>query len=338
MRNLKKVAFIICGGNGERLWPISTKKKPKQFLNIASKVEMINATISRVLESFNENEIFIITNKEQAKLVKSVLRYKVQILKEPKSKDTAIAILYAIMSLNILKEDTLIGVFPSDHYIDSITKFKENIDYGLKLAKEDRKIIAYGMKPTFPSTDYGYIECENKEGSHFKVMNFKEKPNVLVASSYLQEGNYYWNCGIYIFLYDVIINEYKKKMGSLYKKFVNKEYVTKIYGDSKYKSIDYEIMEKCDNMLLIPIDFAWSDLGTYSNLEKVLTKDALQNVKVGKCKIYDTKESLIYSKDNNLVVTLGISNLIVVNNDGIVFVADKKYESKIKEIIKKIDF
>ena len=273
---MKKYGVIMAGGGGARFWPLSRKVSPKQILNLSGKDVMINETINRINPIIPYSQTIIVTNKLQEKIIKEVivkdLSHK-NILLEPIGRNTAPCIGYAAMLLRKRVKDAVMCVFPSDHYIKKEDEFLKILDKAIKLAEKTDSLITIGIKPTFPCTGYGYIHMgSEKEKNVYEVKEFVEKPNLQKAEEYLASGNYLWNSGMFIWKVSTILDNIKRFLPKLYDSLLELErYIDTeeepqmlelIYPKLQSISIDYGIMERSDNVLVIPGDFSWNDVGS----------------------------------------------------------------------------
>lgn len=322
-------AVIMAGGMGERFWPKSRKKQPKQLLSIVSRRSMIQETVDRVKALVPEERILIITNKVQAPLVKKQLPDipRKNIIPEPLSKNTAPCI---ALAAKIIQErggrDTLMVVLPSDHVIKDASRFCRIIKTAVKMAKEGKVLVTLGIKPHFPHTGYGYIKLGRPlQDKYYKVARFTEKPDLKTAKQYIRNGKYLWNSGIFIWRTDAILEEIEKYIPRVLKKLNN-------YSKVPSVSIDYGVMEKTTRAVVAEADFPWDDVGNWAALEAYFKKDRFGNVFQGTSVAKDINNSIIIT-DSPLVATLGITDMIVVATKDAVLVCHKKRAQEVKQIV-----
>lgn len=355
MKNMKnnyvevnKYALILAGGNGTRLWPISTKNRPKQFLNLYEENIMINETIKRIEPLFEYKNIFVVINKNQEKIANRYIDFNIpreNIICEPIAKNTAMCIFYAILKIKNLNGNGIITILSSDHYIKQEEKLRDNIIEGIQIANYNENLVIVEIKPTYPATGFGYIKYnyDSKQNCN-AVQEFREKPNYDKALEYLESGKYYWNSGIFIWNIETILNSFKTYLLEIYKykeeieKNVNtsKEdrIIKEIYNNIQPISIDKGILEKSNNIKMVKGEFDWMDIGSINDFFKIKVNDENNNVKIGQAIIQDTEETSIYNEDSNcLMVTIGIKNLNIVNCNGVILVANKEKMNQLPQIV-----
>lgn len=341
---------IMAGGVGSRFWPMSTEDKPKQFIDILGVGKsLLQLTLERFQGICLPNHVWVVTNKKYADLVREQLPNVPisNILQEPMRRNTAPCIAYVSWRIKAIDPNANIVVSPSDHIVTNTIEFQRVINSTLQFANETDAIITLGMKPTRPETGYGYIEADltssslrNKE--IFRVDKFREKPDLQTAEEYIQQNNYFWNAGIFIWNVKTIINAFRVYVPAVAKIF---ESMLDIYGtereqaiiDARYGeceniSVDYAIMEKAEEIFVCPADFGWSDLGTWSSLLSHTKKDLYGNGVIGNnVFLYDTHNSIIHTKQLKKVVVQGLDDYVVVEKDGILLICKLSEEQRIKQ-------
>ncbi|WP_297890295.1 mannose-1-phosphate guanylyltransferase/mannose-6-phosphate isomerase [Sulfurihydrogenibium sp.] len=334
-------AVILAGGSGTRLYPMSRKNFPKQFLTFGDNQSLLQKTVKRISKAIDKNnDLIIISNQEYQFHVKNQLKDLIDgnlnLILEPKGKNTApaiaLAVKYAVEKLGCL-EDEILFISPSDHIIYPEDKFVEYLKKVEDYAKEGY-IVTFGINPSKPETGYGYIEADYPIKEAYKVKQFHEKPDLATAQKYLLSGNYFWNSGMFAFSIKTILEEFKNHAPEIYNLIDNKTYeeVLDSFNQMPDISIDYAIMEKTDKAIVLPLNISWSDVGSWDSVYEVLDKDENNNVKIGDVVDLDTKNSLIIS-NNRLVSTVGIEDLILIETSDVVVVAKKGEGQKIKDLV-----
>lgn len=309
-------ALILAGGSGKRLWPLSSDSIPKQFLSLGQEGSLLQNTIRR----FSSFKRLIITNKKYEELIQT--HVEDSLLIEPEARSTAPAILLGIKHL-VTKEratrDEVCIVCPSDLYFEVEEDFFRLLPSAEKGAMEGA-IVTFGIKPSYPETGYGYLKTVNGKGV-LRVEKFVEKPDIETASHFIEQGNYYWNAGIFVFQIKTFLDEIKKHAPSLYDWYqLPYEEALRSFSSLPSISIDHALMEKTKNIMLVPFPSLWSDLGSWDRLSAILPKDINQNFLNGHIEAIETKGSLIFGDD---IITLGVSDLIIIKVDGKVVVCSK---------------
>ena len=347
-------AFIMAGGSGERFWPLSTKERPKQLLKLVSEKSMIRETVDRILPIVPAERIFIGTNEVQVKGILEELPMlpKENIIVEPAFKDTAAAIGYGVLNIKNKLGKTDVIVLASDHLIKNEENFRKRVLSAVEESKNG-SIITLGIKPNKPETGYGYIETEECYiGEAADVVRFWEKPNLERAEKYVEDGNYLWNSGMFIFNTETINNAFEKYMPKHYKILlsINEIMETKELTDVEKKdkirdgfekfekiSIDFGIMEKAENIKVIPVDFGWNDIGSFTALDEVFEKTGSQTVvKNAEVVEIDSKRNIIIGSGKKIIATVGVEDMIIVETAGALLVCNKDDAQHIKKVVKQI--
>lgn len=344
---MKCFPLILAGGSGTRLWPLSRKNYPKQFLSLTGGKSLLSETITRA-SLLNSEEILIVSNDAhyfhcQDQLLS--LPCHASYLLEPCSRNTAPAIASAAHFLNEkYGPETLLVILPSDHWIADdqawLSAMKDGMDYAMTMPK----IITYGIRPSSPKTAYGYIEAgEWMNDRVLSVKSFREKPDVNLAEIFIQSGNYYWNSGMFICRLGVYLEELLKYQPSIFQHALravqsaskHRDYqrlAVDAYSQCDNLSIDYAIMEHTSNAALIPINMPWSDLGCWTAVAEANQQDEHGNVLRGNV-IANYSKNCFISSENTLVTSLGIQDQIIVVTDDAVLVVDKQYSQQVKDLV-----
>jgi mannose-1-phosphate guanylyltransferase len=342
------VPVILSGGSGTRLWPLSRKLHPKQFINLVNETTLFQDTILRLPNDLSEP--LIICNEDHRFLAAEQLReinINTQgIILEPIAKNTAPAIALSALKFLNTGEDPILLVLSADQLINNIEAFHQSISVARKLAEND-KLITFGIVPNKAETEYGYIEANiNNTDTSYSIKSFVEKPTKKKAEKYFGSGNYLWNSGIFMFKASIYLDELAKfepeilstckksfKTENLDSDFIRIDNVT--FELCPNKSIDYAIMENTDNAVVVPLDANWNDVGSWSSLWDVKTKDKNDNVSEGDIFLEDVKGSYIFSS-TRLVSVIGVSNLVIVDTQDALLVTEKKQTQNIKKIVKRL--
>ena len=340
-------AAIMAGGIGSRFWPASRTHLPKQFLDILGIGKtLIQLTYDRFLKICPQEHIFILTNKAYIDLVKEQLPgiADEQILAEPARKNTAPCIAYVAHKINRLDPNGRLIVAPSDHIIQDEEEFCRIALNALEFSAEKAALITLGILPNRPDTGYGYIQYAGDDlGNRVrKVKTFTEKPNLEWAEKFIASGDFLWNAGIFIWSINSIIDAFRAYLPEMNEQFlkIEKDYfspqeenaISEAFGQCQSISIDFGIMEKAENVYVIPSDFGWSDLGTWASLYAESEKDGHGNVSNSKSVItYEAGDNMIHSGRGKLIVVEGLNDFIVVDTDDALLICKKSSEQKIKE-------
>ncbi|AFZ49819.1 mannose-1-phosphate guanylyltransferase [Dactylococcopsis salina] len=338
------IPVILAGGKGERFWPVSRRERPKQFLSLdGSGNTLLQATANRLLNlASGWEKIWVITSEMLASGVQEQLPElpPENCLVEPQGRDTAPAVAWA--TIEIAKrygEDAVIGFFPADHWIGNTVKFEATIEAAFDLALSEEVIVTLGMKPTYPSTGYGYIEQgekirDNHDISAYSVTRFTEKPDHDTAESFIATERFSWNSGMFIFRAGVVLKELKQYAPDILTPLQEKGKVA--YADLPKNSIDYALMEKTQLATVIPTEFGWDDLGDWNALERLFKGDN-ENVEMGTHLGLDTKGTIVYSSDSEqVVVTLGLEDVVIVRDRNVTLVVKKDRTQDIKKLLKEL--
>jgi mannose-1-phosphate guanylyltransferase len=342
--------IIMAGGNGSRLWPLSRQLNPKQFLKLCGDSTLLQHTISR-LDGLEASAPAIICNEDHRFMVAEQLRQLAvkgaNILLEPVGRNTAPAIALAALNATQRGEDPVLLVLAADHYIADEVAFRRTVHAAAQLA-EQNKLVTFGIVPTHPETGYGYIQRGDSHiNSGFKVARFVEKPDLVTAQGYLAGGDYYWNSGMFMFKASVYLRELaefrpdildvcEKSLEEAHKDldFIRVDAAT--FAQCPEDSIDYAVMEKTQEGVVVPLDAGWSDIGSWSALWEIGDKDEQGNVCKGDVLALDTHNTLIHA-EHKLVATLGVDNLVVVETKDAVLVAHKDRVQDVKKIVRPLE-
>jgi len=346
-------AVIMAGGVGSRFWPVSKQAFPKQFHDILGAGEtLIQRTYSRLVKLIPEKNILVLTNERYDGLVKEQLPSITdnQIVLEPSMNNTAPCILLSALKIQKENPDALMVVAPSDHWIEDEKAFIADLQTSFDACqRQEDLLMTMGIQPTFPHTGYGYIQyLENTSSAIKKVEKFKEKPNYKKAKKYIECGNYVWNAGIFIWSVKAITEEFKQFLPEMFLLFLDgmdayntedeKAFIEKNYAKSQNISIDYGIMEKANNVCVLPANFDWNDLGSWGALHDEMSHDEYDNVVVNaRTIIKNSSNNIVRTLGDKLVVLKDIDNFIIVEDEKVLLIYPRGDEQGIKKVRNKAE-
>ena len=345
--NKNYYAILMAGGVGSRFWPVSTTEFPKQFHDMLGSGEtLIQKTFSRLAKLIPAENILILTNEKYNDLVLEQLPMvqQEQVLLEPAMRNTAPCILYASLKIQKQNPEAVMVVAPSDHWIEDENAFVANLQQCFDFCQKENALMTLGIQPTFPNTGFGYIEFDKSDGNRIKRVNqFREKPDYETAKSFLEQGNFLWNGGIFIWSVKSVTEAFEKfqpQMNALFQKGMEsynttseKQFINENYALAENISIDYAVMEKATNVYVLPATFDWNDLGTWGQLHEKLTKDENNNGVINaKVVIENASNNIIRSDADKLIVVDGLHDYIIVDKEGVLLIYPKSKEQDIKRI------
>jgi mannose-1-phosphate guanylyltransferase len=346
--NPNNYVVIMAGGVGTRFWPYSRVSNPKQFQDMLGiGKSLIQLTIERFSNICPDENIFVVTNADYYGLVKSQLPQLSddQILLEPVMRNTAPCVAYASYKIQQKNPKANIVVAPADQIINKLDAFTNALLTAIEAGEKEQVLLTLGIKPTRPDTGYGYIKMTDADTATKvkKVKTFTEKPNLELALEFLESGDYLWNAGIFIFNVQTIVSafqEYMPELHGIFKELQGNFYtnteieaIKSAYYRCHSTSIDYGIMEKADNVYVVPCDLGWSDLGTWKSLYEQSPKNKDGNVLSGNIMAYETTKSIIKTPEDRLVVVQGLDNYIVAEYKNVLLICQKDQEQRIKQFL-----
>ncbi len=341
---------IMAGGVGSRFWPMSTEETPKQFIDVLGVGRtLLQMTRERFKGICSADNVWVVTNKRYASLVKQQLPDipEGNILLESCRRNTAPCIAYVSWRIKTQDPQANIVVTPSDHVVTDVVEFQRVISQCLKFTNETDAIVTLGMKPTRPETGYGYIQADlstnslrNKE--IFRVDKFREKPDLETAQRYVQENNYFWNAGIFIWRVETIVNAlrmYAPRINRIFERLQpqlgtsgEQAVIDEVYADCDNISIDYAVMEKAEEIFVCPADFGWSDLGTWGALRLQSERDVYGNALIGgNIKVYESHNCIVHVTQGRQTVVQGLDGYIVAEHNGRLLICKLSEEQRIKQ-------
>ncbi len=345
-------AVILAGGKGERFWPLSRTLHPKQLLRISSEKTMLQETIDRIIDLIPIERAVVVTGEE----IKNRILEQISYLKgenliiEPEGKNTCLAI--GLAAVHLIKKDpeAIMVVLSSDHFIKPKEQLQEILGVACEIATKGEFLLTLGIVPTRAETAYGYVEFSElfdtvNDIPIYRISKFKEKPDRITAQKYYYDRKHLWNSGMFVWTAKALLNGLSLHMPMLYQaiqdysrhigKETQKEAKKRLYSDAENISIDFAVLEKAKNVLTLKADLVWDDIGSWLSLERIKEKDRDNNVILGKASISNTYETTIVNDSDGIIATLGISDLVIVKTDDIVFVAHKTKVQDVKDLLQK---
>ncbi len=359
-------AIVLAGGSGTRFWPLSRETWPKQMLKIAGEDTLLRQTIRRVSEIILPENIWIITTVDKSHDIRfhieslGDLAKDIEIISEPIGRNTAPAIGFTAIFLKMISPDSIMIVMPSDHLIPDSDNFLSDLRVAVEGAKRDY-LVAFGIRPNRPETGYGYIKVKDisdlKISGLLEVERFVEKPDLHTANRYISEGNYFWNSGIFVWKTTKILSEIEKYLPSIYQTLkdmeshifgkeelekkerlsikdfeMESEMLSILYSGLESISIDYGVMEKSGDVIMVPATFKWSDLGSWNALDEVIEKDESGNIFRGDTIDIGSQNSIVLSGER-LVATIGLKDMVVVDTPDATLVTPKERVQEVRRIV-----
>lgn len=361
---MKRVGILMAGGAGERFWPISRQKRPKQLIQLNTDKPLIQESIERITSIVPKEDVFIITNEMLLEPIRNALKDfpPENVIPEPSKKNTAPCLALACGFViakyaRILKpEDITFGIFTSDQKIEPIESFIKTTQTTFQFVENQSYLATIGILPSRPDTAYGYIEVsENILQTNYdilKVKRFHEKPNIEKAKEYLASGKYFWNSGMFFWRLDTFIGEFNLYVPEISSKIPLISEIFKgktesplqrspdelydIYSNFPEISIDYALMEKSKKIVVVKAFFDWEDIGSWDALDRTKTKDDFGNVNIGNNLVLDTNNTIIFNRSTNgkiKVATIGISDVVVVVDEDAILICTKSQVQKVKKCV-----
>ena len=357
-----RFVIIMAGGRGERFWPLSREKTPKQLLSLLGKKSFLQEAVERVLPLVPAKNIFVITNTAQLPEVRKQLPKipKGNLVAEPMGRDTCAAVTLGAALVGARSTTGVMAVLPADHVIPDAKKFQQVLSDAFDIAATGQAIVTIGIKPNEPATGYGYIHtgaelptppgAKKTKTAFFKAEKFVEKPDFQRAQEYVNSGEYRWNAGMFVWSFITVTNGLEKHQPEMYaacqrwfKVAANPAKLAKVlakeYPDVKRISIDYALMEKAQNVIVADGAFEWDDLGAWTALARHLKQDAEGNAAVADFIHVDAARNIIFdarTKNRTPIAVVGLRDSILVQTDDAVLLAHKSQAQKIKELVKKL--
>ncbi len=345
-------AVIMAGGKGERFWPLSTAKRPKQLLSLVDDTPLLAQAVERIRPLLAADRIFIITSASLVEATRAAAPElpAANVIGEPCGRDTAAAIALGAGLVKRRDPQAAFCVLTADHVIRDLDLFRETLAEGLRLAMRKDVLITIGIKPTFSSTGFGYIESGAPAGTAGRIRfldgkRFLEKPDGATAERFIKDGRYYWNAGMFIWSVKSIeaaIAAHRPALSPLIAKVAGADgeqgvnrVMEALYPGLEKISVDYAIMEKASNIVMAEGLFRWDDVGSWPALAGLFDEDASGNVLIGQCEQVDAAGNIVYSKER-LTALLGVRDVIVVQAGGATLVCAKDRAQDLKKIVQRL--
>lgn len=346
------IPVILAGGSGERFWPLSRRHRPKQFLNLDdSGRSLLQATADRLATCTEHAQVMVVTGHDhRVQVLEQLPDMPLEnLLIEPAPRDTAAAILFAALKIAAVSPEAIMGVFPADHRVADPHAFTEVIRQAERVARDTQHLVTIGITPSFPATGYGYIQrgtmLGNSEGmSAYQVARFTEKPDAETAQAFLSTGLYSWNSGMFVWTVRAILKAFEQHQPELYQRLTQAVHaqwtlnpqLAQVFPTLPKISIDYAILEKADNVIVIPAEFGWDDLGDWNALERLLKGEG-ENVAVGRHVSLDTGGAILYTTSgDDLIATIGLEDVVVVRAGEVTLVVRKDRTQDIKKVVQQL--
>jgi len=339
-------AVILAGGSGTRLWPLSRLQLPKQFLKLQGEKSLLESTVDRLSPLVDDSDVLVVTGVEHAhgEAYNSLQQY--QTLLEPVGRNTAPAIALAASWLQYQTgDDPVMIILPADHIIKQAEAFQQALQTAIAAAEEGH-LVTFGIQPTRPDTGFGYIQANSlKSGVEdlFAVEQFTEKPDLKTAEEFIRKSNYFWNSGMFVWRASTILSEIERHLPEIHQAVTEmvkqwesggatQAVIDQIFPDMRSISIDYGVLEKSDNVMLVPCDIGWSDVGSWDAVHGIASHDEEFNALQGRVIAQDCRNSLIHS-NKRLVAAVGVDDLCVVETADAVLVTKRGESQRVREIV-----
>ena len=344
-------ALIMAGGGGTRLWPLSRRARPKQALTLVGERTMFEHAVDRIASLFQPEEIFVVTGEEhlESLLLQAPELPRANFLLEPVGQGTAPAIGLGAVHLRRRDPQAVMVVLTADHFIRDVERFRRVLTAAAQVAEKGH-LVTLGITPSFPSTGFGYIQqgeqlYEVDGFAVFRALRFTEKPSPETAFQMVESGLYTWNSGMFIWRVDRIMEEFARQMPDLYDVLMQ---IDAVLGTPAYEptlrrlwpqlvpqSIDYGVMEGARDVVVIPVDIGWSDVGNWSSMREILPADADGNVVVGEHVGLDTRNTIVFG-GRRLIATIGLEDMIIVDTDDALLICPLDREQDVREMVRQL--
>jgi mannose-1-phosphate guanylyltransferase len=344
-------AVIMAGGSGTRLWPLSRRGRSKQSLKLVGDRTMFQQAVDRLAPIFKPEQIYVVTRQDQTTLLSPQVPElpSSNFINEPVGRGTAPAI--GLAAIHLLKRDpgAIMAVLTADHYIANLVRFRQALEAAYTIAREGH-LVTLGIKPTSPSAGFGYIEQDQAIGKVegfqvFLVKRFTEKPSSYIARQMIISGKYTWNSGMFVWRVDRILEEFREQMPGLFAQLMevktalerseDSEVLKRVWSQLTEQTIDYGVMEHARDVVVIPIDIGWTDVGSWDSLAELLPHDQDGNIFIGPYKEIDTHNTFVFG-GKRLVATIGLKDIVIVDSEDALLVCAKTREQEVREIVEQL--
>ncbi len=348
---MRVYAVIMAGGVGSRFWPKSRETMPKQFQEFFGDKSLYQRTYQRILRIVSPENVIVVTNDVQRDIAVNQLPGILgeNVIAEPLGRNTAPCIAVAASAISATTEDAVMVVLPSDHLISDEENYISQLKEAIRLADKEHALVTLGIKPTHPETGFGYIHCDSSNtdpeiSTHGgrRVLEFKEKPDQVTAARYLESGDYLWNSGMFIWRVDVILDELKKNLTHFSDFFVplKESFKTRVFNETLKEfylrvesiSVDYAVMERAKNVLTIPSNFVWSDVGSWDETYRLSDRDSAGNCFKGDIVGVESNNNYVWCEEK-LFALVGVNDMIVVETKDAVLICSREKSQRVKEIV-----
>ena len=346
-------ALVLAGGSGERFWPLSRRARPKQLLRLVSERTLLEETIARLGGFVPRERVLVLTNVDQEQPVRKLLNEfpAENIIAEPAKRDTAAAVALGAGWVAARDHSATMLVLPADHLITNRSAFQQTLGIAAETAAQTGELVVIGIKPTWACPGYGYIEQGDAvrladggdQGSVHRVVRFREKPNVDLAESFLRQGNFRWNAGMFVWSVPTVLSEFNRHAPAL------ANFISQLRAPGKFErvlreqfeklpriSFDYAIMEKADRVLVVEASFDWDDIGSWRAVANYFKNDAHGNASNCAVAALDATHNIVFAQDGVSVALVGVHDLIIVRTGDAILICHRHDAEKIKQLVRKL--